>query len=97
MVEAIKYFVMNAEKHHVDASKIAIGGSSGGGNICLAALILMARENMTHLCKAAFLWCPMMNNTLLDTPKEQCPEWQQGCWGLGSRFFNIMSTDFENQ
>ena len=72
MVAAIKYFSANASRHNVDASRICISGSSGGGNICLAALILLARERKSNLCKAAFLWCPMINSTSTDIPKDKC-------------------------
>jgi hypothetical protein len=97
MFAAIKYLHANAEKYNIDPSRISISGSSGGGNVCLTALILLARENKSNLCKAAFLWCPMINSTMIDVPKEQCPEWEQGMYGCGSRFCKIMCTDPEAQ
>ena len=95
MVSAIKYLSKNAEKHNIDPNRICISGSSGGGNICLAALILLSQEKL-NLVKTAFLWCPMINSTSTDTPKDQCSDWEQKCYGFGSRFFNLMANDIEN-
>ena len=43
MVAAINYISQHGSDHNIDTSRIAISGSSGGANICLAALIILAK------------------------------------------------------
>ena len=42
--ESVKYVSSNAEKLGIDPEKIAISGDSGGGYICLATMVLLAKD-----------------------------------------------------
>lgn len=72
MVTAIKYYAANSEKHSVDPKKIGISGSGAGANICLAAVLILAKVLKSNLVRAAYLWCPMINDLCITTPKENC-------------------------
>ena len=66
MVAAIKYFSTSPIKHNVDPQKIGISGSGAGANICLSALLILSKGKLqTNFVKAAYLWCPMINDSCL--------------------------------
>lgn len=46
LVAAIKYFSKNPDRHNADPQKIGISGSGGGANICLAALLILAKGGL---------------------------------------------------
>ena len=94
--EVIRYVRENADSLGVDSNRIVIGGESGGGYICLGAMVLLAQNNEGDWVKLAMPNIPMVDDyTFTDTAamtkeeKENNPGMRK-CWKL-------IAADFEAQ
>ncbi|MGM8884817.1 alpha/beta hydrolase [Psychrobacter sp. 1U2] len=56
---AFRYIASHADKFGVDASRLAVGGDSAGGN--LAAVVAQQTKNDTHPPKLQVLWVPWVD------------------------------------
>ena len=66
--EVIKYVSCNAESLGIDPDKICISGDSGGGYICLGAMVLLAQLDQSHLVKLAIPSQPMVDDYSFGDP-----------------------------
>ena len=66
--EVIKYVSCNAESLGIDPDKICIAGDSGGGYICLGAMVLLAHLDQSHLVKLAIPSQPMVDDYSFGDP-----------------------------
>ena len=86
--EAIKYIKENAESLGVDPDRICIAGDSGGGYICLGAMVLLAQNDETDLVKLAIPGIPMVDDYCFSEPASMTTEertahlWMRKCWKL---------------
>ena len=86
--EAVKYVTKNAEDLGIDPARIAIAGESGGGTLCAAAMVHLARMEESHLVKLAMPVIPMLTDYSFTDPaamtKEEADnaEGQQKVWRL---------------
>jgi len=60
--EAVKYVTKNTEDLGIDPARIALAGESGGGYICAAAMVHLARMEESHLVKLAMPVIPMLTD-----------------------------------
>ena len=60
--ESVKYVAKNAAAYGVDPERICISGDSGGGYICLAAMILIAQNGDIDMVKLAIPEIPMCSD-----------------------------------
>ena len=94
--EVIKYVHENADTLGIDPNKIVIGGESGGGYICLGAMVLLAQNDEGNLVKLAIPSIPMVDDyTFTDTAamtkeeKENNPAMR--------KTWKLIAADFEAQ
>ena len=66
--EVIKHVHANAECLGIDAGKICIAGDSGGGYICLGAMVLLAESYESHMIKLAIPGIPMTDDYCFSDP-----------------------------
>ena len=64
----IKYVSENAANLGIDASKIVIAGESGGGYICLGAMVMLAQNDESSLVKLAMPDIPMVGDLVFSDP-----------------------------
>ena len=57
--ECVRYVSKNAASLNIDPKRIAISGMSGGGYICLATMVLLAKNDESELVKLAIPETPM--------------------------------------
>ena len=97
--EVIKYVHKNSEALGIDATKIVIGGESGGGYICLGATVLLAKENESHLVKLAIPSIAMTDDYCFSDPGPMTSEEKENsammkkCWQLIANDFEIQKND----
>ena len=60
--EAVKYVTNNTTDLGIDPERIAIAGESGGGYICAATMVHLARHDESHLVKLAVPVIPMLTD-----------------------------------
>ena len=60
--EAVKYVTNNTTDLGIDPERIAIAGESGGGYICAATMVHLARKDESHLVKLAVPVIPMLTD-----------------------------------
>jgi len=86
--EAVKYVTKNTEDLGIDPARIAIAGESGGGYICAAAMVHLARMDESHLVKLAMPVIPMLADYSFTDPAAMTKEeaenakGQQKVWRL---------------
>ena len=66
--EVIKYVSCNAGSLGIDPDKICIAGDSGGGYICLGAMVLLAQRDESSLVKLAVPSQPMVDDYSFGDP-----------------------------
>ena len=92
----IKYVHDNAETLGIDKSKIAIGGESGGGYICLGSMVLLAQNDEGGLVKLAKPCIPMVDDYCFSDPLAMTVEERE--WYASMRKnWNLIANDFEVQ
>ena len=60
--ECIKYVSRNSSKLGIDPARICTSGMSGGGYICLVAMILLAQSDESHIVKLSIPEIPMCSS-----------------------------------
>ena len=94
--EVIKYASRNATKLSIDENKIAIGGDSGGGYICLAAEVLLAQKEETDLVKLAIPGIPMVDDYLFSDTASMTKEEQNESFMM-RKIWKCIAKDLELQ
>ena len=95
--EVIKYVVKNADSLGIDASKIAIGGESGGGYICLGAMVLLAQNEESGLVKMAMPCIPMVDDYCFSDIAAMTEEEKESCLFNRRIWKELIAEDFEKQ
>merc|ERR1712150_292767 len=72
--EVIKYVQQNADNLGIDASRIVIGGESGGGYVCLGAMVMLAQKNEGDLVKVAIPAIAMTDDYTFTDPASMTKE-----------------------
>jgi len=94
--EAIKYICENAASFGVDPNKIAIAGHSGGGYLCLGAMVLLAENNESSLVKLAIPCDPMVDDYCFSDPASMTTEESMNAVGQ-RKMWKMIAEDFETQ
>lgn len=94
--ESIKYICANAESMGVDPARICISGHSGGGYVCLAAMVLLAQNDEGHLIKLATPGIPMVDDYHFSDPGPFTAEEKQNHKGMRMTW-RFIATDLETQ
>jgi len=79
--EAVKYVTKNTEDLGIDPARIAIAGESGGGYICAAAMVHLARMEESHLVKLAMPVIPMLTDYSFTDPAAMTKEEAENAGG----------------
>merc|ERR550519_905078 len=79
--EAVKYVTKNTEDLGIDPARIAIAGESGGGYICAAAMVHLARMEESHLVKLAIPVIPMLTDYSFTDPAAMTKEEAENAGG----------------
>ena len=95
--EVIKYVSKNAESLGIDPAKIVIGGESGGGYICLGAMVLLAENNETNLVKLAVPAVPMVDDYCFSDPLVMTKEERETHTTMRKIWRDLIAADFEEQ
>jgi acetyl esterase/lipase len=59
-VSGLKWVHAHAEELGIDATKIVISGESGGGNLSIATILSLKREEKLHLVSGLYALCPFL-------------------------------------
>jgi acetyl esterase len=94
--EAIKYVSKNAESLGVDPSKIVIAGDSGGGYICLGAMVMLVQSEESDLVKLAIPGVPMVDDYCFSDPLAMTVE-ERAATGFMRKTWKLIAADFEQQ
>lgn len=94
--EAIKYVSNNATKLAIDQTKIAIGGDSGGGYICLASEVLLAQKGESDLVKLAIPGIPMVDDYLFSDLSSMTKEEQNEAF-IMRKIWKCIAKDIDSQ
>jgi len=94
--EAIKYVSKNAESLGVDPSKIVIAGDSGGGYVCLGAMVLLVQNEESDLVKLAIPGVPMVDDYCFSDPLAMTVE-ERAATGFMRKTWKLIAADFEQQ
>ena len=94
--EVVKYVIENSEKLGIDASRIVIGGESGGGYICLGAMVLLAQKNEGHLVRLAIPNIPMVDDYAFSDPLAMTNEEKENNPTM-RKIWKLIAADFEAQ
>ena len=95
--EVIKYVSKNAESLGIDPAKIVIAGESGGGYICLGAMVLLAENNETNLVKLAMPQIPMVDDYCFSDPLAMTKEEREAHASMRKIWRDLIADDFEEQ
>lgn len=95
--EVIKYVSKNADSLGIDPAKIVIAGESGGGYICLGAMVLLAENNETNLVKLAMPAVPMVDDYCFSDPLPMTKEERQAHGSMRKVWGDLIAADFEEQ
>ena len=94
--EVIKYVHQNADSLGIDASKIVIGGESGGGYICLGSMVLLAQKNEGDLVKVAIPAIAMTDDYAYSDPACMTIEEREHNEAM-RKTWKLIADDFEKQ
>jgi acetyl esterase/lipase len=95
--EAIKYVSKNADSLGIDPAKIVIAGESGGGYICLGAMVLLAENGETDLVKLAIPSVPMVDDYCFSDPLPMTLEERKAHLTMRKIWGNLIAAEFEKQ
>ena len=94
--EVIKYVQQNADDLGIDASRIVIGGESGGGYVCLGAMVMLAQKNEGHLVKVAIPAIAMTDDYTFTDPASMTKEEREHNSAMRKNW-KLIAADFETQ
>ena len=94
--EVVKYVRQNSEELGIDASRIVIGGESGGGYICLGTMVLLAQHNEGNMVRLAIPNIPMVDDYAFSDPLAMTKEEKENN-PLMRKIWNLIAADFEAQ
>ncbi|KAL5270393.1 hypothetical protein ACHWQZ_G001198 [Mnemiopsis leidyi] len=95
--EAIKYVHTNAEALGINPGKICIAGESGGGYICLGAMVLLAENNESSMVKVAVPGIPMTDDYCFSDPLAMTVEERQQHLMMRKIWKHYIAADWEEQ
>ena len=95
--EVIKYVSKNAESLGIDPTKIVMAGDSGGGYICLGAMVLLAQKEEGHLVKLAIPGIPMVDDYCFSDPLAMTVEERKAHLTMRKIWKDLIASDFEQQ
>jgi len=95
--EVIKYVSKNAESLGIDPAKIVIAGESGGGYICLGAMVLLAERDEGTIVKLAIPGIPMVDDYCFSDPLAMTVEERNAHLGMRKVWKTLIADDFEQQ
>ena len=95
--EVVKYVSKNAESLGIDPAKIVIGGESGGGYICLGAMVLLAENSEASLVKLAMPVVPMVDDYCFSDPLAMTKEEREIHPTMRKIWGNLTASNFEEQ
>lgn len=68
-MESIDYIYENSDKLGINKNKICVGGLSGGGWICMGAMVQYYKQKKRNPVKCQFLITPMVAEVLPNVPE----------------------------
>ena len=95
--EVIKHVHTNAESLGIDPAKICIGGESGGGYICLGAMVLLAQNNNSSMVKLAIPQIPMTDDYCFSDPLVMTQEERKEHLMMRKIWKHYIAADWEAQ
>ena len=95
--EAIKYICSNADSLGIDPAKICIAGDSGGGYVCLGAMVMLAKNNETDLVKLAIVGVPMVDDYCFSDPLTMTVEERHVSGVMKKIWKDLIAADYEEQ
>ena len=93
--ECVKFISTNAPELGIDSAQIAISGMSGGGYICLAAMILMAQNDESHMVKLGIPETPMCSAYCFSDTKSMSKEERENSCVM-KRVWRLLANDLSN-
>ena len=91
----LKYVTTHCEELGVDPAKVAIGGESGGGYICLGAMVLLAQRDESHLVKLAIPNIPMVSDYVFTTDPASMTSEERNQAETQKIFWKCIANDLE--
>ena len=93
----VKYISSHATSLHIDPTKIAIAGESGGGYICMSTMVLLAQRDESSLVKLAMPNIPMISDYCFTDTAAMTKEERADAVMLRRVWKNLIASDFEKQ
>ena len=96
--EVLKYVSKNFEKLNIDPDRIGISGDSGGGYICLATMVLLAKECeiSQDIVKLAIPEIPMCSDYCFSDMKAMTKEERENAKSMRKNW-KMIASDWEKQ
>ena len=94
--ECVKYVSKNATEMNIDPERISISGMSGGGYICLATMVLLAKNDETDLVKLAVPEIPMCSDYCFSDIQGMTKEEREAALSM-RKIWRLISTDLNLQ
>jgi acetyl esterase/lipase len=95
--DVVKYISKNAKKLKIDPKKIVIGGESGGGYVCLGAMVLLAEHGETDMVKLAIPCVPMVDDYCFSDPLCMTVEERKSHLTMRKIWKDLVAEDYEKQ
>ena len=95
--EVIKYVSAHTDSLGLDPAKIVISGDSGGGYICLGAMVLLAQNNETALVRLAILGVPMVDDYIFSDTLAMTVEERNSAGYMRKVWKDLIAANFEEQ
>jgi len=93
----LKYVYSNAQKLGLDATRISIGGESGGGYICFGTMVLLAQNQLSHIVKLAVPVCPMVDDYSFTTDPLSMTSEERDSYLTMRAMWEMIAVDMEKQ
>lgn len=95
--EVIKYVSQNTESLSVDPSRVVIAGDSGGGYICLGAMVLLSETDESDLVKLGIVGVPMVDDYCFSDELAMTVEERSSAGFMRKVWRDLIAADFEEQ